>query len=1318
MVVFSLEDVRKNALQYFSGDELAADAWVNKYALRNSKGELLENSPDQMHRRLAKEFARIESNYENSLGEDEIYSLLKDFKFIVPQGSPMSAIGNPYKVQSLSNCFVVENPEDSYGSILRADQEVAQIQKRRGGVGVDISHIRPRGVPVKNAAGTSDGIGIFMERFSNTTEEVAQGGRRGALMQTIHCAHPDIERFITIKLDGSKVRGANVSIRVTDEFMKAVVDDSDFTLRWPVESSIAEAKITKVVRAKDLWKKMIEAVWGLNGDGGEPGILFWDRILGWTPADIYANEGFKTISTNPCLTGDTKVAVADGRGYVEIKTLAEEGLDIPVYACDNDGKIVIRTMRNPRLTGRKVPVCKVTVEGGHQFRATPNHKMRMIDGSYCEVKDLKNGDQLSVAFRRNETLVELTGDVSIARNPNHYKILKKAGFRKSEHRMIWEHHNQIRVPKGFVIHHKDFNSQNNAIENLECMSSEDHKDLHAREMLGDKNPMRRAHEEWSPEKWVQHRVNMSAATSGENNARAFEVSNEQIKDHLVSLTKILGRRIAKTDWIKYATENDLPRFLNDWRNGGKSFYEFCCDVARECGLSTDKIEIDSRMARRLVEAESQGYECRIDSSKSRDNLEVLRKCEWCKEDFWANYDSREVSICSTSCSNHYVNSRTDANIRRTVSLNEAYKMKGDEKTKGQLNAYTAAKFRLRREPFQKEWVEECKKSGVSARLGTKHGIQSWPELKEQGNIHNHRVISVEFCGEEDVYNGTVDEFHNFYFGGYKEENPNIELLISTKNCGELPLCAYDSCRLLVLNLLSYVKDPFLSTATFDFELFNKHSKIAQRLMDDIIDLELEAVDKIISKIQSDPEHEDEKIIELRLWKKIREKCTKGRRTGTGITALGDAVAALGIRYSDEKSIEFVEKVYRELAIACHTSSVQLAKERGSFPVWKKDAHIGHPFMEQLLENSSEETNEDFSKYGRRNIALTTTAPAGTVSLITQTTSGIEPVYKLSYSRRRKVSQGEIDTGVIPDETDSAGIRWKRYEVYHPGFKKWMDATGKTNVEESPYFGATANEIDWVASIDLQAVAQKWIEHSISKTCNLPENASIDTLSDVYMHAWKSGCKGLTAFRENSRKGVLSAIEKDKPSKEDQPLKLSESHAPKRPKELPCDIHRVKINGEDWTIIVGLFENRPFEIFGGLSKFVEIPKKKKQGRLIKNPKGNTSTYNVSISIGDDDELLIKDVVSTFDNLLQGTLTRVVSLSLRHGVPVQYICEQLVKDKSVDMQDFSRVLSRVLKGYIQNGTKVTSEKKCPECSSDKLGYQEGCVACTNCGWSKCS
>lgn len=834
MAVFSLEDVRKAALKYFGLDALAADAWINKYALKNSEGELLEKTPDQMHRRLAREFARVESAYTNPLSEDEIYDLLKGFKYIVPQGSPMSAIGNPYKIQSLSNCFVVQDPADSYGSILRADQEIAQIQKRRGGVGVDISNIRPRGVPVKNAAGSSDGIGIFMERFSNTTEEVAQGGRRGALMQTIHCAHPDIERFITIKLDGSKVQGANVSIRVTDEFMNAVVNDTDFTLRWPVEASVEEAKVTKVVKARDLWKKMVEAVWGVGGAGGEPGILFWDRILGWTPADIYADQGFRTISTNPC--------------------------------------------------------------------------------------------------------------------------------------------------------------------------------------------------------------------------------------------------------------------------------------------------------------------------------------------------------------------------------------------------------------------------------------------------------------------------------------------------GELPLCAYDSCRLLVQNLLSYVKNPFLPTAEFDFELFNKHARVAQRLMDDIVDLELEAIDRIINKIQDDPEHEDEKIIELRLWKKIREKCVKGRRTGTGITALGDCVAALGIRYSSPESIVFVEKVYRELALACHASSVQLAKERGAFPVWKANAHVGHPFMEQLIANSSKETNQDFLKYGRRNIALTTTAPAGTVSIVTQTTSGIEPVYKLVYSRRRKVSQTEIDSGVVVDETDAAGISWKKYDVYHPSFKTWMDVTGKTNIEESPYFGATANEIDWVASVDLQAAAQKWVEHSISKTCNLPETATVETLSDVYMHAWKSGCKGLTAFRENSRKGILSAIEEKKVEDEVQPEMMVESHAPKRPKELQCEIHRAKVQGEDWTIIVGIFGGKPFEIFGGLSKFIEIPKRRKHGRLIKNGKVNgVSTYNVSIPLGEDEDILIKDIVSTFDNPTFGSFTRMLSLSLRHGIPVSYVVEQLQKQESDDMQSFSKVISRVLKQYIVDGTKLT--KKCNQCGVGEMSYQEGCMLCTNCGWSKC-
>lgn len=837
MAVFSLEDVRKETLQYFRGDEIATDVWMEKYALKNSSGEFLEKSPDDMHRRLAREFSRIEKKYPNPMTEDEIYELLKDFKYVVPQGSPMSAVGNPFKVQSMSNCFVIPSPMDSYGSIARADEQILQIQKRRGGVGVDLSEIRPRSLGVANAAGSSDGIGIFMERYSNTTREVAQGGRRGALMETIDVRHPDIETFITIKQDLKKVTGANVSVRVTDEFMKAVESDNDFHLRWPVQADPVSSTMTKSVKATYLWNLMMTAAW----KSAEPGILYWDTVKRYSMADEYADKGFETICTNPC--------------------------------------------------------------------------------------------------------------------------------------------------------------------------------------------------------------------------------------------------------------------------------------------------------------------------------------------------------------------------------------------------------------------------------------------------------------------------------------------------SELPLSAYDSCRLLLLNLFSYVKDPFTKFAKFDEELFEDHCKKAQRLMDDLVDLEIEAIDKIIEKVQKDPEPESEKIRELSLWKEVRKACSDGRRTGTGITALGDALAALGVKYGSPKSISLTEKMYKNLALSAHASSVQMAFERGPFPAWESDRYQSNKFSDLLMKNSDQDVNEKFFNFGRRNIALTTTAPAGSVSILTQTTSGIEPPYLLHYKRRKKVTDNEITNGARVDFVDDLGDRWQEYDVFHPGVKRWMEVTGETDsksIENSPYFGATSNDIDWVASVDLLAAAQKWTEHSISKTINLPSSATVELVSEVYMRAWKAGIKGVTVYRDGSRSGVLvSAEEKEKDSPKDengQPRQIVESHAPKRPKDLPCEIHRAKVHGEDWTIIVGLFAGRPFEIFGGLSKFIEIPKKKKQGRLVKNGKVNgISTYNVSIPIGEDDEILIKDIVSTFDNPMFGSFTRMISLSLRHGIPVSYVVEQLQKQESEDMQSFSKVIARVLKQYIVDGTKLS--KKCPECSVGDMSYQEGCMLCTNCGWSKC-
>ncbi len=836
--VFTKEEAMSASTVYFEGDELAATVFVTKYALRSEKGELLERTPTDMHWRLAREFARVEARYPNGMSADQIFALFDRFRYVVPQGSPMSAVGNPNQVQSLSNCFVIAAPHDSYGSIARADEEILQIQKRRGGVGVDLSGIRPRTLPVKNAAGTSDGLGIFMERYSNTTREVAQGGRRGALMETSDVRHPDVETFIDIKSEKdkhgerTKVTGANVSVRVTDDFMRAVEADEQFMLRWPVEADPADAKFTKAVPALSLWKKMMRAAW----DSAEPGVLYWDTITRLSMADEFADKGFKTVCTNPC--------------------------------------------------------------------------------------------------------------------------------------------------------------------------------------------------------------------------------------------------------------------------------------------------------------------------------------------------------------------------------------------------------------------------------------------------------------------------------------------------SELPLSAYDSCRLLLLNLLSYVKNPYTTSAEFDFKLFREHSEQAQRLMDDLVDLELEAIDRIIAKIEVDPEPEEEKARELTVWKKIRVACFNGRRTGTGITALGDALAALGQTYGGMTSITTTEHIYKTLAVATHASSVRMAKERGAFPAWEPGRYQLNEFADRLMGACDQEVNEGFFNFGRRNIALTTTAPAGSVSTLTQTTSGIEPAYLLHYKRRKKLRDSEVQDGARVDFVDALGDKWQEYDVYHHGLKKWMDATGETDIEKSPYHKATSNDVDWVASVDLLAAAQKWTEHSISKTINLPSHATEELVSEVYMRAWKLGIKGVTVYRDGSRSGVLVAADA-KAEAPKQPEGLADRHAPKRPKDLECDINRATVKGEKYVVLVGLLDGRPYEVFCGLSDKLEVPKKFEKGRLAKNGKNKDglSTYNLHIDLGDDDELVAKDVATMFDNATYSSFTRMVSLSLRHGVPVQFACEQMSKSTDEDMQSFAKVLSRVLKKYIPDGTSPASEKKCLNCSSISVAYQQGCVTCLSCGSSKC-
>jgi ribonucleoside-diphosphate reductase alpha chain len=828
MMTYSKSEVLKRTSAYFENDELAPDVFM-KYALRDVDDNILEADPDMMHARLAREFARIEEKYPNPMSEPEIKDLLADFAMVIPQGSPMSGVGNPHQLQSLSNCFVIEQPHDSYAGILFTDQEQVQIMKRRGGVGFDVSTIRPKGQPTTNAARTTDGIGVFMERFSNSCREVAQGGRRGALMLTIDCRHPEIETFIDIKRDLKKVTGANISIRFTDEFMQAVESGSDFTLRWPVEESVAAAQITKTVNAKQVWDKFVDAAWA----SAEPGALFWDTVVNQGIVDCYRDVGYKTISTNPC--------------------------------------------------------------------------------------------------------------------------------------------------------------------------------------------------------------------------------------------------------------------------------------------------------------------------------------------------------------------------------------------------------------------------------------------------------------------------------------------------GEIPLSPYDSCRLMVVNLTTFVQDPFTANAKFDYDRFSSVVWKAQRLMDDLVDLEVECVDRILEKIERDPQPEHVKAIERQLWNKVRAAGLNGRRTGLGITGLGDALAALNIRYGSQLSIEMTSAIYQHLAMGAHKSSCQLAVERGSFPVFDYNKEKDHPYLNRVMNACGLETQRQWKTTGRRNIALTTTAPVGSVSCLTRTTSGIEPAFLLSYKRRRKITQGDLTSRV--DFVDPLGDKWQEYTVYHHWFKKWMDVTGKTDPQESPYWGGTANDIDWEKSVDIQASAQQWIDHSISKTCNLPNSATREIVNDVYLRAWRTGCKGFTVYRDGCRTGVL--VSNDEPKKE---KKVEDGRlAPKRPKSLDCDIHRATVrNGEiseSWLVLIGLNDGKPYEVFCGIPENIEIPKKYKSGVLVKNGKRDgVTTYNLQVPVGDDDNLVFKDVINLFDNPTQGAFTRTISLALRHDVPLHYVVEQLQKDKNSDMFSFGRVIARVLKGYIKDGTK-SSEKGCPECGNSELVYQEGCLSCKACGYSKC-
>ena len=848
---YSYDEAFQTSLKYFDGDELAARVWVSKYAMKDSFGNIYEVSPTDMHHRIAKEIARIESKYANPMNEQEVFGLLDHFRYIIPAGSPMTGIGNDHQVASLSNCFVIgiEGDADSYGAIMRLDEEQVQLMKRRGGVGHDLSQIRPKGSPVNNSALTSTGLVPFMERYSNSTREVAQDGRRGALMLSVSIKHPDSEAFIDAKMTEGKVTGANVSVKIDDAFMQAAIDGKPYTQQFPIDS--ADPQVKKEISAKALWQKIVHNAW----KSAEPGILFWDTIIRESIPDCYADLGFRTVSTNPC--------------------------------------------------------------------------------------------------------------------------------------------------------------------------------------------------------------------------------------------------------------------------------------------------------------------------------------------------------------------------------------------------------------------------------------------------------------------------------------------------GEIPLCPYDSCRLLSVNLYSYVRNPFTPEASFDFDLFKEHVAKAQRIMDDIIDLELEKIDLIMDKIKHDPQTDDIKHAEYHLWEKIKDKSSQGRRTGLGITAEGDMIAAMGLTYGTQEATDFSVSVHRTLALAAYRSSVDMARERGAFKVFDAKREAANPFLLRIKE-ADPSLYDDIMTYGRRNIACLTIAPTGTTSLMTQTTSGIEPVFMPVYKRRRKVNPNDADVHV--DFTDEVGDSYEEYIVYHKKFLTWMEVNGIDTskrytqdeiddlVARSPYHKATANDVDWLMKVRMQGAIQKWVDHSISVTVNLPNDVSEELVGKLYEEAWRSGCKGCTIYRDGSRSGVMiSASKKDKKKSTAQKEKVSTDRIPvmavteTRPKELDCDVVRFQNNKEKWVAFVGLLDGYPYEIFTGLQddeEGIALPKTVTKGRIIKqtNPDG-TKRYDFQFENKRGYKTTVEGLSEKF-NPEYWNYAKLISGVLRYRMPIDHVIKLVsslqLKDQSINT--WKNGVERALKKYMVDGTEAKGQV-CPSCGQETLVYQEGCLICKNCGASRC-
>lgn len=1060
----------KKSLLSFDGDILATTVYLEKYALRDRNNKILELTLDESWDRWITSIEKIDKTYSNPVSNNEWHENLKPY--FLPGGRQMLGLGNDnIDKLTVNNCYFTNIQNDSLESIFETGYKIAKTFSYSGGQGIDIGVLRPKNSLVSNTARTSTGAVSFIELYSCITGLIGQHGRRAALMISIPVDHPDIEDFIEFKhTNQEKGQYANLSIKITNEFMQAVIEDKEFVLKFDTQHE----QIKRTVKAKELFNKICKAA----RDSGEPGILFWDTIKYSSPSEIY--QELQLGGTNPCITGETLVYVADGRGNISIKQLAEENKDIPVFCLNKQNQVTVRYMRNPRITGYKTPIYKITLDDGSIIRTTKNHKLLLADGTYKETQDLQPGDSLKLLTKFEASVKDIFSKIN-SRSQDYFWINNGFKNNQAEHRIIAGFYNNINLKNGsnLVVHHKDRNTKNNNPDNLEIMTKQNHDAIHVANMVGNQNPMRRARNEWDQKKWNNYKLKHSINNSAEKNKQAYPITNEELLNHAIELSKSLNRRFSVAEWAEYAKENNLPCYFSKWR---RSHFNGVCGLSKiaaiKCGF--ENVNLDPRILRTYNKLIDQGYDCKIINN----DIFINKKCEICNNNFQIHFSRREVGICNYQCFlKKLINKNKDPEICKKRIINQhIYQEKFKKENAVKLiQAFSDLKYKLQRDPFYKELANYCKENNILHRIGKFSYFKNYQELKDYATLHNHKIMSIEFDGYEDVYNGTVDEFHNFFIGGFENTTNNNKkkwYYFNNLQCGELPLSDGDACCLGSLILHRFIENPFTNISIFNWTTFRQAIKLGVRFLDNVIDYNLD----------KNPLPEQKRKAQL------------GRRIGLGITGLADCLAALGIVYDSPEAQVFVKQLMSYKQYCEYFASIDLAIDRGSFELYNNEKHFEQPYTIRL--------NNDIIKYskqyGLRNVVISTIAPNGSLSIMAHgCTSGIEPLFAKEQKRR-----------VI------LGAESKEFTFTHSGIL--VARYYGLSEEKINKLYPTAYDIDWKKRIELQSILQKYTDSAISSTINLRSTIPVEEVYDIYLEAWKHGLKGITIYRDSSRENIISS----------------------------------------------------------------------------------------------------------------------------------------------------------------------------------------------------